>query len=119
MSPHSPPVDLAELLVDEDLLEHRPALTADLLREAAAVKSRVDRLRLDVAGDVRVDPATRGLETDLERLEDLAREPSRSILERELVRAQRQVHRGQGWRTHWAGSPRCRRARDAGTKSRR
>ena len=105
---------LAELLVDQDLLEQRPALAADLLREAAAVEAGVDGLRLDVSGDVGVEAAAGGLEPDLERLEDLAREPPRSILERELVRAQRQVHRGQDGARGGTAPPRCSRARDAG-----
>ena len=52
----------------------------------------IDRLALDLALDVRVDMAAGGLEIDLERPQDLAGEAAGALLERELIRAQRQVH---------------------------
>ena len=87
-----PTRDLPELLVDEDLLEERPALAADLSREAAAVQVGLDGPGLDLAGDVGLDPATARLEFDLERAEDLTSEAARSILQLELSGAQREVH---------------------------
>ena len=93
--PPQPTGDLAELFVDQDLLEKGPALTAELEREAAAVQVRRDRLRLHIAGDHWVDAAARRLEIHLQRLEDLADERTRTRLERQLVRAQREVHRGK------------------------
>ena len=99
MYDHRPPVDLAELLVDEHLLEHRPSLTADLDRQRAAVEAGLDRRRADRRAPCRAASGRRPLELDLERLEDLAHERAGARLELELVGRQSQVHRRQGCAT--------------------
>ena len=78
---------LAELLVDEDLLEGRPALAAELDREASrrAAGRRSPRCFSVVPGSRR-EPAAGALELGLERLEDVD-----------------DVGRARAWSSCWAG----------------
>jgi hypothetical protein len=86
---------LAELLVDDDLLEDRPALAADVGRERPGDEARFGRRLADPASGLGAEVPTRALEFELERLKNLTREATRSILELELSGAERQVHRGK------------------------
>ena len=83
---------LPELLVDEHLLEHAPALAADLLRERAAVQVRLDRRATEVVAPVAGHTPVGALELDFARLQDVADEAPGTVLELELGRRQRQVH---------------------------
>jgi hypothetical protein len=89
------PVD-RQLLVDEDLLEDRPALPADLAWQRAAVEPGVDRRPPDRHPPLARNAAPGQLELDLARLEDLADERPRACLQLALGRAQ--VIRGIGHR---------------------
>jgi hypothetical protein len=86
---------LTELLVNHDLLEDRPALATDFGRQRATDEARIDRRLADRPSGLRIQAAAASLEVKLERLEDVARELTRSILELELSGAERQVHRGK------------------------
>jgi hypothetical protein len=81
--------------MNDDLLEHRPALAADLGRQRATDQSGPDRLVANVSPDVGVDAPARALEVELEGLEDLAREATRSIPKVDLFGSQRQIHAGK------------------------
>ena len=83
---------LPELLVDEHLLEHAPALAAELLRERAAVQVRLDRRATEVVAPVAGHTPVGALELDFARLQDVTDEPPGTVLELELGRRQRQVH---------------------------
>ena len=93
MYDHSPPVDLAELLVDEDLLEDRPALAAEPRPGTSRRAAGLDRGAPDRVAPVARDAAAGPLELDLARLEDVADERAGPRLELELGRRQGQVHR--------------------------
>jgi hypothetical protein len=73
--------------VDEDLVEDRPALAAQFDREWTTVEARLDRPSADLPPGRRVEAAG-ALEGDLERLEDLDREPARPLAKLELGRRQ-------------------------------
>src|SRR4029453_15802766 len=62
---------LAELLVDDDLVERAPALAPDARREASAVEVRGDRPSLDAPDDLVGEAAAAPLERELERLGDV------------------------------------------------
>ena len=87
---------LAELLVDEDLLDDRPALAARVDRHRAAVEPRRDRGAPDRIAPIARHPAARPLELGLARLELVADERPSARLELELGGRERQVHRRQG-----------------------
>jgi len=87
-----PARDLPELLVDEDLLEHRPALPADLGRHRSAVEVRGDRGPPDVVAPLARYAPAGPLELQLSGLQHLAHEPARPIPKRELARGEGQVH---------------------------
>ena len=108
---------LPELLVDQHLLERRPALPAERHRERAAVEPGLDRGLADRGAPVARDAAVRRLELGLARLEDLADERAGPRLELELRRGQGEVHRREGCATP-PGSRRTRRgARDAAPRA--
>ena len=86
---------LAELLVDQDLLEHGPALPAGLDRERPALQPRLDGGRPDRVAPVARDVPAGPLEFDLARLEDVAHERAGARLELELGGREGQVHRAK------------------------
>ena len=90
---------LAELLVDEDLLEDRPALTADRPRQRTAMEPGLDRGRPDRVPPVTRHPPAGPLEFGLSRLELVLDERACPGLEFELGWRQGEVHRRQGCAT--------------------
>ena len=95
MYDHRPPVDLAELLVDQHLLEHGPALPAGLDGEGPALQPRLDGGCPDRIAPVARDVPAGPLELDLARLEDVAHERLGARLELELGGGEGQVHRAK------------------------
>src|SRR5687768_3253349 len=106
--------------MDQDLFEHRPALTTDIGRQRPADEPGGDRRVADPLPRLVREPSTRVLELTFERLEDVPRERSRPTLEFALVVTERQVHaasmahaspgapassRGAGRRTGTNGRP--------------
>ena len=83
---------LAELLVDEDLVEHGPALAAELHGEVAAVEARLDGRAPDRITPVPRDLPVRALELELLRLQHVLDEPAGARLQLELGRGQGEVH---------------------------
>src|SRR5215212_8365879 len=71
---------LAELLVDEDLLQRRPALAADRLRKRSTMQPGLDGGPPEVAALLPRQAAVRPLELVLERLEHLPRVRPRPAL---------------------------------------
>ena len=82
--------------MDEDLLDDRPALAADLDRQRAAVEPGLDGGATDRVAPVARDAPVGTFELGLARLEDVADERPRPRLELELGGAEGQVHRRQG-----------------------
>ena len=80
--------DAAELLVDQEPLEHRPSLAAVLGREPAAVQPRGDRLALDALDGLLGQLPAQLLGLELERHQHRLDERPRSLLELELVGCQ-------------------------------
>jgi hypothetical protein len=78
--------------VDDDLLEHRPALAADVSRERATDETGLDRLATDATPDIWIEAPARALEIELERLQDVSGESARTLLQLELLGGQRQIH---------------------------
>ncbi len=120
-----PAGDLAVLLVDEHLLEDRPALAADLDRQLAARQPGLDRGPPQLPGPLRREPAAGLLELDLDRLEHLDDEPPGAVAQRLLGGRQRQVHRplrisaGRRHPGRWPGRRhRCRRPSWRGSQRR-
>ena len=79
----------AELLVDEEPLEHRPALAAALHVDPAAVQPGGDRLALDLVDRLDRQPPQRQLGRNLERDQHVFDEPLRAIAQLTLVVGQR------------------------------
>ena len=100
MYDHRPPVDLPELLVDEDLLDDRPALAADLARQRAAVQAAPRWPQRDGLPQ-RAARARRPLELGLARLEHVADEP-----------------RARAWSSSWRESAQLRSIRAQGCPTR-
>ena len=88
--------DLAVLLVDEHLLEHRPAAAAHGHRQLAAGEPGLDREPPQLRAALGREPAARPLELDLERLEHVDDEPSGVLAQRLLGRRQRRGPRPRG-----------------------
>ena len=84
--------DLAVLLVDEHLLEHRPAAAADRHRQLAARQPGLDRQPPELRATLRRELAAGALELHLERLEDVDDEPPRVVAQRRLGLREREVH---------------------------
>ena len=85
---------LAQLLVDDDLLDRGPALAASAAWQAAAVEPEVDGDPLQLLGR-RVVEASVALELRLERLEVVDDVGSGAIAELGLGRGGREVHGGE------------------------
>ena len=78
--------------MDEDLLDRRPALAADLDRQRPTGQARRDRRVADVRADLRGEAAAGPLEVDLDRLEHVLHERARPGLKLEVRVAQGEVH---------------------------
>ena len=83
---------LPELLVDQHLLQNRPALSAHRTRQGAAVESSPDGRPADRVPPIAWDPAVRALEFDFAWLEHIAHEAAGTRLELELGVGEGQVH---------------------------
>ena len=96
---------LPELLMDQHLLEDRPALATKLVWERATLKARVERRTPDLHAPRPGDATTETLELRLAGSEDVFDESAGSRLERKLVGCKGQIHCARRMR-HAATRPR-------------
>src|SRR5262249_4663250 len=85
-----------ELLVDQEPLEHRPALAAVLGCEPPRVQTGGDRLVLDHLDCLLGEPAAALFGLELERDQHVFHERTRALLELELVGGERLIGDGGG-----------------------
>ena len=84
--------DLAELLVDDHLLEHGPALAADVLRQRAGVEVGLDRDAPELVADRLGQHAVVTLELLLVRLQHLLGVASGTLAQLDQLGGEGEVH---------------------------
>jgi hypothetical protein len=86
---------LAQLLVDQDLLQGTPALAPRRLRQVAAPEVGLDRAPLDLPDGLGREGAAVALELGLVRLQDVRDEGAGPLAELELPGGEIQIHAAQ------------------------